>query len=219
MFLFRIIVHSPRDFKLSYSWRLVRFQSSLVMTYLLLELMLLTFRYLDWSTSLGFSPFTLTCACWNYVWEILLFLMFESLYLGLGWRKISFLFLDVWESFTRWSWSEKKKILMFVFKRERLFFFLLDVWWSCLDDLDLKRKVGLPPFFFWKVFVFFFFLERLIVWRRCLSFALIFWGSSVLMISIGKERFFFFFGVMFQSEVRTFSLSWFLRIFLDDLDH
>lgn len=148
MFLFRIIVHSPRDFKLSYSWRLVRFQSSLVMTYLLLELMLLTFRYLDWSTSLGFSPFTLTCACWNYVWEILLFLMFEILYLGLGWRKISFLFLDVWESFTRWSWSEKKKILMFVFKRERLFFFLLDVWWSCLDDLDLKRKVGLPPFFF-----------------------------------------------------------------------
>jgi len=147
MFLFRIIVHSPRDFKLSYSWRLVRFQSSLVMTYLLLELMLLTFRYLDWSTSLGFSPFTLTCACWNYVWEILLFLMFESLYLGLGWRKISFLFLDVWESFARWSWSEKKKILMFVFKRERLFFFLLDVWWSCLDDLDQRENLVSSLFF------------------------------------------------------------------------
>jgi hypothetical protein len=111
-----------------------------------------------------------------------------------------------------------KVCLLFFWNGGRLFSFLLDVWWSCLDDLDLKRKVGLPPFF-WKVFVFFFFLERLIVWRRCLSFALIFWGSSVLMISIGKERFFFFFGVMFQSEVRTFSLSWFLRIFLDDLDH
>jgi hypothetical protein len=149
MFLFRIIVHSPRDFKLSYSWRLVRFQSSLVMTYLLLELMLLTFRYLDWSTSLGFSPFTLTCACWNYVWEILLFLMFESLYLGLGWRKISFLFLDVWGSFTRCSRSEKKKILMFVFKRERLFFFLLDVWWSRLDDLDQRENL-VSSLFFWK---------------------------------------------------------------------
>lgn len=155
MFLFRIIVHSPRDFKLSYSWRLVRFQSSLVMTYLLLELMLLTFRYLDWSTSLGFSPFTLTCACWNYVWEILLFLMFESLYLGLGWRKISFLFLDVW--------------------------------WSRLDDLDQRENL-VSSLFFLKWFVFFF-LEILIVWRRCLSFVLIFWGSSVWWSRSEKKDF------------------------------
>jgi hypothetical protein len=157
MFLFRIIVHSPRDFKLSYSWRLVRFQSSLVMTYLLLELMLLTFRYLDWSTSLGFSPFTLTCACWNYVWEILLFLMFESLYLGLGWRKISFLFLDVWESFTRWSRSEKESWSLSFFFWNGLSssslrylsceedVFLLSWYFEDLlfDDLDQKRKIFL----------------------------------------------------------------------------
>lgn len=133
MFLFRIIVHPPLDFKLSYSWRLVRFQSSLVMTYLLLELMLLTFRYLDWSTSLGFSPFTLTCACWNYVWEILLFLVFESLYLVL-------------------CWSGSRFLSSFGVERRN---FLLPWYLSIflLDELDQKRKVFLfssLSFFFWK---------------------------------------------------------------------
>jgi hypothetical protein len=56
----------------------------------------------------------------------------------------------------RWSRSERKfgllsfflKVcLLFFWNGGRLFSFLLDVWWSCLDDLDLKRKVGLPPFF------------------------------------------------------------------------
>jgi len=139
MFLFRIIVHSPRDFKLSYSWRLVRFQSSLVMTYLLLELMLLTFRYLDWSTSLGFSPFTLTCACWNYVWEILLFLMFESLYLGLGWRKISFLFLDVCflerETVFLSSWC---LMILFRWSRSERKFGLFSFFWNGLSSSSLR---------------------------------------------------------------------------------
>ena len=62
----------------------------------------------------------------------------------------------------RWSRSERKfgllsfffwKFVFFFFwNGGRLFSFLLDVWWSCLDDLDLKRKVGLPPFFFLKGF-------------------------------------------------------------------
>jgi hypothetical protein len=65
-------------------------------------------------------------------------LMFENLLLdGLDQKKNLVSSLFFW-----------KFVFFFFWNGGRLFSFLLDVWWSCLDDLDLKRKVGLPPFFF-----------------------------------------------------------------------
>jgi len=116
--------------------------------------------------------------------------------------------------------DQKRKV--FFWDGGRLFSFLLDVWWSDLDDLDLKRKVGLPPFFFWKdlssssslrdlsceesVFLFPWCFADLLFWwsrseKRCFP------SSSVYCLNRRWELFLFFFMLIFEN------------LLLDDLNH
>ena len=125
----------------------------------------------------------------------------SSLLFWCGKKELSFALIFEY-LFIRWTRSEKKSfpffLSLFFFEREEgCFSFLLDVWWSCLDDLDLKRKVGLPPFFF-----FYFCEER--------GFPLPWRLSIFLLDDLGQKEKFSSFFVLSQLDVRTFSLFLYL---------
>ena len=83
--------------------------------------------------------------------------------------------------------------------------------------LILKGK--LVSLLFLKGFVFFFFLERLIVWRKCLSFSLMFLRSSYFDDLDQRRDVFLLLRCTVSivgENLFSFSLCWFLRIFLFD---